>query len=67
MLGYWGRPVKRRIVCWWFIWLGRRGNFPGSRMRGRRVSDNAVLKQNERFARELFPVGVFDGVMRDGG
>ena len=63
MLGYRGRLVKRRVVRWWFIWLGWSGDFPGSRMRSWCVSNDAILKQNEGFARELFPVGVFDGVM----
>ena len=53
----------RRIVCWRLIGLGWRGDFPGSRMRSRCVSDDAVLKQDERFARELFPVSVFGGVV----
>ena len=31
------------------------------------MSNDAVLKQDEGFARGLFPVGVFGGVVRGGG
>ena len=57
----------RRIVRRWFICLGRCGDPPSSGVRSWCVSDDAVLKQNEGFTRELFPVVMFGGVVRDGG
>jgi len=63
MLGYRGRLVVRRIIRWRFICLGLCGDFSSSRMRSWCVSNNAVLKQDEGFTRELFPVGMFGGFM----
>ena len=66
MLGYWGW-FWRRFIHGWFVCLCRRGDSSSSRMGCRYVLNDTVLKQDEGFARELFPVVVFNGVMQDGG